>query len=118
MVYKSWNVSFNVQYNNPSVIIPEVIANIFQVISQGEDKFNAIIQMTEGAALGPLPPLFLRQFLFYCSSNKKSSLSIQDNFIAINIQADKTRGPRTLALCLTAAVGMTLAIFCRLTAAD
>ncbi len=25
-----------------------------------------------------------------------------------------TRGPRTLALCLTAAVGMTLAIFCRL----
>ncbi len=25
----------------------------------------------------------------------------------------KTRGPRTLALCLTAAVGMTLAIFCR-----
>ena len=26
----------------------------------------------------------------------------------------KTRGPRTLALCLTAAVGITLAIFCRL----
>ncbi len=26
----------------------------------------------------------------------------------------KTRGPRTLALCLTAAVGMTVAIFCRL----
>ncbi len=26
----------------------------------------------------------------------------------------KTRGPRTLALCLTAAAGLTLAIFCRL----
>ncbi len=33
-----------------------------------------------------------------------------NNWISENI----TRGPRTLALCLTAAVGMTLAIFCRL----
>ncbi len=30
------------------------------------------------------------------------------------VENTKTRGPRTLALCLTAAVEMTLAIFCRL----
>ncbi len=32
----------------------------------------------------------------------------------IVLQLQRTRAPRTLALCLTAVVGMTLAIFCRL----
>ncbi len=36
------------------------------------------------------------------------------SFFLASLSYLQTRGPRTVALCLTAAVGMTLAIFCRL----
>ncbi len=47
------------------------------------------------------------------SYGHQCSVMGRNNMDDIILAYDTTRGPRTLTLCLTAAVGMTLAIFCR-----